>query len=73
MTITVPITSVGPLRAADLQLSARNDLIRRGDGETRLVTVEVVRPLDPMRPSRAPGADVPSVGPSERRLVDLMV
>lgn len=73
MTITIPITSVGPLRATDLLQSARNDLIRRGDDETRLVTVEVVRPADPMRPSRAPEADVASIGPAERRLVDLQV
>ncbi|GJD94051.1 hypothetical protein [Methylobacterium iners] len=70
---TVPITSLGLLRATDLFQATRNDLIRRGDTETRLVTVAVDRPLDPRRPSLAAGEGAPSIGPSERRLVDLLV
>lgn len=70
---TIPITSLGLLRATDLLLSTRNDLIRRGDDETRLVTVEVARPVDPMRPSQASGEGLPSIGPAERRLVNFLV
>ncbi|WP_336491428.1 hypothetical protein [Methylobacterium nigriterrae] len=73
MTSIASITQVGILRASALQQSVRNDLARRHDDETRTVTVETARPVDPATRIRA-GSDVlRSVPLTERRLIDIKV
>ncbi|MGU3361750.1 hypothetical protein ACLBWX_15565 [Methylobacterium sp. M6A4_1b] len=63
MTITVPITQVGLLRATEIVHGSRNDAARRHETEPRTVSVEVDR-------SRAGERDGI---PSQRRVVDLRV
>jgi hypothetical protein len=73
MTSIAPITSVGILRAGDLQISARNEAARQHNTETKTVSVEIACPVDPATRSQA-GSDVlRSVPLTERRLLDIKV
>ncbi|MEA1832740.1 hypothetical protein U8607_11665 [Methylobacterium durans] len=66
----VPLTAIGLLRQADLELTARNSQLRRGEAPRESVTVELVQSLDPPRRE----TDVaPASAPVRRRLVDISV
>ncbi|AWN43719.1 hypothetical protein [Methylobacterium durans] len=66
----VPLTAIGLLRQADLELTARNSQLRRGEAPRESVTVELVQSLDP--PRRGNDA-APTSAPVRRRLVDIFV
>lgn len=63
MTITVPLTQVGILRATEIVHGTRNDAARRHETTPRTVSVEVDRPRS------ADG----EVVPGQRRVVDVRV
>lgn len=63
MTITVPITAIGIVRASEALLAARNDLAQRHDNTTKIVSVEVERNA----------GIATSELPSQKRAVDLQV
>ncbi|GEP04730.1 hypothetical protein [Methylobacterium oxalidis] len=65
----VPLTSIGLLRQADLELSARNSQLRRGENARDIVTVELVQRPEPR------GQDGPGAGAAteRRRRVDIRV
>jgi hypothetical protein len=63
MTITVPITQVGILRATEIVHDARNDAARRHETEPRTISVEV---------ERAPAAERDGM-PGQGRVVDVRV
>lgn len=58
---SISLNGVGPLRAAELNLFARNEATR--ELNTRTVTVEVVRPVDAQTKLKA-DADVMQVVPT---------
>lgn len=58
---SISLSGVGPVRAAELNLLARNEATR--EPNTKTVTVEVVRPVDAATKSRA-DADVMRVVPT---------
>lgn len=73
MTQRISIASVGLLRQTELQLSARNDALRRNDAETRTVTVEIERPVEPSRSDRTDGDGSPTEPQTVKRLVDIKI
>ncbi|GJE26711.1 hypothetical protein [Methylobacterium organophilum] len=66
------LNSLGPVRAAELGLSLRNDAAAR-HAPPETVTVEVVRPVDPATKLRADADVMRSEPVTERRLIDIKV
>ena len=61
------LSAVGPVLAAELGQSARNEAARRHTTAST-ATVEIVRPADPR-----PGRSVEGIAPAQRFRIDLSV
>ena len=67
MTITVPLTQVGIIRATEIVHGARNDAARRHETEPRTVSVDIGRAEAPA------GIETATIPASQRRVVDLRI
>lgn len=66
------LSSVGPVRAAELGLLVRNDAAQRRE-ETPMATVEIVRAVDAATMRKADADVIRSVPETERLRIDIRV
>lgn len=70
MSITMPISSVGIVRAAEMLQSARNEAIQNGEEGVQTISIPIGRSVDAPTPDEADGVALP---PSQDRMVDIRV
>ncbi|MDR7040219.1 hypothetical protein J2X36_005000 [Methylobacterium sp. BE186] len=65
-----PLSSIGLLRQAELELTARNAALRRGAPADAPVTVDIAQPVERLRA----GAGIEAAAePARRRILDITV